>query len=173
MRIGRLLSVIATKGICSIKVDSEELDLWRQILSWFAERCRDWQHQSSCEFAKEMACATKDANDVSCSCGKGQMQVDFIKDIPGWSNIVGFATRAAISPIFSVPVVDPPFDGWAKSGPSSSSSCATCGKGESSGGGKLLRCSACRVAKYCSSSCQRVGWRSHKQHCGKQGKSRN
>uniref|UniRef100_A0A8B7TJB4 [histone H3]-lysine(4) N-trimethyltransferase n=1 Tax=Castor canadensis TaxID=51338 RepID=A0A8B7TJB4_CASCN len=30
---------------------------------------------------------------------------------------------------------------------------------------KLMRCSQCRVAKYCSAKCQKKGWQDHKREC--------
>jgi hypothetical protein len=47
-------------------------------------------------------------------------------------------TGVAIIPVF---LVNPPFDGWDKNGPSPSLGCLACGKGEASNGGKLLECS--------------------------------
>jgi hypothetical protein len=38
-----------------------------------------------------------------------------------------------------------------------------CVKAEAGNGGKLLKCSACHMAKYCSLSCQRSVWKSHKR----------
>jgi hypothetical protein len=169
-RIGRFLNGILAMEMCSIKVDSEELDLWRKMMPSFAERCRSWQHKASCEFTQGKGSATKDANDVLCSCGKGHFPVDFIKDIPTWGDVANFATRAAISPTFSVPVVDPPFNGQLGSGPPptlESLGCITCGKQVARGGGKLLRCSACHIARYCSTSCQKSDWKKHKQNCNK------
>lgn len=167
-RIGRFLSFIATRGICSIKVDADELSLWRQILPSFAERCRTWQHKPSCELVHGVVCTTKDANDVFCSCGKGKLPVGFIKDIPNWRDVVEFTTRTAISPIFSVPVVDPPFDGGVEHKLAHPPGCATCGEVEASVGGKLFKCSGCHIAKYCSRDCQTRNWRSHKEQCIKQ-----
>lgn len=41
------------------------------------------------------------------------------------------------------------------------SSCYTCGKRSFS----MSRCSACKVATYCSSTCQKAGWKAHKKNC--------
>jgi hypothetical protein len=90
--------------------------------------------------------------------------------VPMWSSVVDFTTRAAKPPIFSVPLVDPPFDGWSKDESSPSRGCVACGNIEASSGGKLLECSACYGAKYCSTKCQREDWRNHKRHCGRQSK---
>ena len=39
--------------------------------------------------------------------------------------------------------------------------CATCGKA----GDALLKCGQCRSVLYCDVSCQRKGWKSHKESC--------
>jgi hypothetical protein len=140
------------------------------MLPSFAKRCRDWEHKRSCRFNQGMACAAKDENDIFCGCGQGQLSLDFIEDVPMWSSVVDFTARAAKPPIFSVPLVDPPFDGWSKDESSPSRGCVACGNIEASSGGKLLECSACYGAKYCSTKCQREDWRNHKRHCGRQSK---
>jgi hypothetical protein len=95
MRIGRSLNTITKRGICSIKVDSAELTLWRQVLPAFAERCRDWQHQSSCEFKQRTDRVMRDANDVLCSCGKGRLPMDFVTGLPHWDDVAKSTTRIA------------------------------------------------------------------------------
>jgi hypothetical protein len=64
-----------------------------------------------------------------------------------WGNVVFFIIRVARIPVFSVPLVNPPIDGWDKSGPSPSPDCITCDKGEASDDGKLLKCSASEIAR--------------------------
>lgn len=45
--------------------------------------------------------------------------------------------------------------------------CNNCGKQESEndGGPKLLRCSRCKTALYCSAECQRAAWGKHRREC--------
>ncbi|KAF1844445.1 uncharacterized protein K460DRAFT_358043 [Cucurbitaria berberidis CBS 394.84] len=169
-KIGSFLAAISNRGFCSIKVDGKELDLWRQILPSFAERCRTWEHRSSCDYTNAKSQRTKEANDVFCSCGRGLLPKDFITGVANWSDVARYTTRAAISPIFSVPVVDPPYEGLPTPGPSNTMSCRTCGKDEEAHGGKLLKCSACHEAKYCSSKCQQADWKKHKSSCKKKKK---
>jgi hypothetical protein len=45
--------------------------------------------------------------------------------------------------------------------------CVSCRK-ESSPDEKFLRCSACRIVRYCSLNCQRAHWPSHKHVCPEQ-----
>lgn len=167
-RIERFLAAITNRGLCSIKVDDEELKLWRQVLPLFAERCRSWRHRSSCNYAGVTSQSVGDSNDVFCSCGRGVLPERFMTDIPLWSDVARYTTRVAISPIFSVPVVDPPFDGNSTSRPIPSDGCRKCGKVKAVNGGSLLKCGACHDAKYCSSDCQRADWKYHKGSCGKQ-----
>jgi len=44
--------------------------------------------------------------------------------------------------------------------------CQACGIAASELQGKLLCCSRCKSAFYCSTKCQRSNWRTHKQTCG-------
>jgi hypothetical protein len=165
--IARFLSAVTERGFCHIKVDGEELQLWRQTLPSFAERCRVWHHHPACDHVTRLDQRTEDdINDVFCACSRGFLSEDFVIDVPNWADVAGLVTRAAISPIFSAPIVDPPFDGSLTSEPAQGG-CTACGKGEAVDGGKLLKCSACHVTKYCSSSCQRSDWKSHKRLCRK------
>lgn len=117
-RIARFLSAVMERGFCRIKVDGEELKLWRQTLPSFAERCRVWDHHSACDHVTRLDQRTgEDVNDVFCACSRGFLPEDFDKDVPNWADVAGLVTRAAISPIFSVPIVDPPFDGSLTSEP--------------------------------------------------------
>jgi hypothetical protein len=125
-----------------------------------------WHHRRTCNHAMKLDRKTKDdANDIFCACSRGSLPKDFVPDVPHWDDVAEFVTSAAISPIFSVPIVDPPFDGSLTSG-STIGRCVACGKDEAVDGGKLLKSSACHTAKYCSTSCQRSDWKSHKRLCG-------
>jgi hypothetical protein len=166
-RITPFLRVVTKRGFCHIKVDSDELELWRQTLPSFAERCRVWHHCRTCDHGTKLDQQAKDdVNDIFCACSRGFPPEVSMPDVPNWADVAGLVTRVAISPIFSVPIVDPPFDGLPKWGPAIGG-CMACGKGEGVDGGKLLQCSACHTAKYCSSSCQRSHWKSHKRFCKK------
>ncbi|KAI0628641.1 hypothetical protein C8Q77DRAFT_360454 [Trametes polyzona] len=47
-------------------------------------------------------------------------------------------------------------------------SCACCERDETAAGGDagLMRCSACRMTRYCGAECQRRDWKRHKVSCG-------
>jgi hypothetical protein len=166
-RITRFLGAVTERGFCHIKVDSDKLKLWRQNLPSFAERSRIWHHRRTCDHGTKLDQQTKDdVNDIFCACSRGFSPKDFVPDVPNWADVAGLVTRAAISPISSVPIVDPPFDGSSMGGPAIGG-CIACGRGKGVDGGKLLQCSACHAAKYCSSSCQRSDWKRHKRLCKK------
>ncbi|KAJ7510183.1 hypothetical protein B0H11DRAFT_1180253 [Mycena galericulata] len=45
--------------------------------------------------------------------------------------------------------------------------CASCEEWESTGRPRYQRCSTCKLRYYCSSACQKAGWRKgHRQECG-------
>jgi len=44
-------------------------------------------------------------------------------------------------------------------------SCASCGRATRPDGSKLLKCSHCRVVKYCSTDCQKQHWTEHRVAC--------
>jgi hypothetical protein len=166
-RIREFISAMMQRGFCRIKVDCEELKLWRQTLPLFAERCRIWHHHSMCDHVAGLKQRSEDdINGVFCACGCGFLPGGFVVDVPKWADVAGLVTGVAISPIFSVPMVDPPFGNSLTLVPSQGG-CTACGKGETDDGGKLLKCSACQTTKYCSSNCQKSDWKIHKRICQK------
>ncbi|QDS76084.1 hypothetical protein FKW77_006109 [Venturia effusa] len=100
--------------IMNIKVDEEELKLWKTLLPAYAERCRTWSHKKSCEYAKQNSIPLSvDLGETPlCSCGNGVFPANFIlapntkKELPKWNTMAKYATRIAISPSFSVPMVE-------------------------------------------------------------------
>jgi hypothetical protein len=52
-RIGSFLAALLKLNICHIKVDSEELNLWKQVLPTLVERCPTWEHRADCEYLRE------------------------------------------------------------------------------------------------------------------------
>lgn len=165
-RIRRFLTEIQEREFCRIRVDGDELKLSRQTLPSLAERCRIWHHHPACDHTSRSKRWTKDdINDVFCDCGRGIIAEDFVVDVPNWADVAGLVTGAAISPVFSVPIVDPPLDVFSAN--PAQGGCTACGKREATDGGKLLKCSACHMTKYCCPSCQRSDWKSHKRFCKK------
>ncbi|GAB7350551.1 hypothetical protein MBLNU459_g1132t2 [Dothideomycetes sp. NU459] len=101
------LSGLVTRGICNIKVDAEELTLWKQMLPSFVERCRTWEHRPTCEYlvAGRIPISTTNGEQTLCSCGAGKFPPSLSPPKPkptGFDEAKKYFTRAAISPIFSL-----------------------------------------------------------------------
>lgn len=189
-----IIASIQERGIVTVTVDEKELELWKHALPAMVERCRSWQHKPSCEYAKtgKMPISTEFAKEFLCSCGRGKFPPGYKVDLPTslWTKASKHAVRAAISPCFSVPLIEPPFDmkdfgklaEWRHSGRGididaeitekldalrlQSGSCFRCKKHQDAVPGSLLRCGGCKVAEYCSKDCQRADWKqSHKSLC--------
>ena len=185
------IRAIHQRGAVSVILDDEELLIWKHAIPAFTERCRDWKHTSSCEYitSGSIPVSIKFGQQPICSCGKGKFPPGYIKHLPGiWEHVAKYAVRAAISPCFSVPLVERPFDmkdldeleEWCSDSESSEDSideelaslhlrkgtCFNCGKGDVQSG-SLLRCAGCMVAEYCSKDCQRLDWKGgeHKFLC--------
>ncbi|KAF8595883.1 hypothetical protein BDV93DRAFT_394756, partial [Ceratobasidium sp. AG-I] len=91
-----------------------------------------------------------------CTCGEGLGFSSSEWNVRSWKGLLRFATRAAISPLFSVSYIET-VAGAVKSLP-----CWSCG-----GPGKptLSACSKCKKARYCSTECQHRDWKTHKASC--------
>jgi hypothetical protein len=169
-QIRPFLAALSGMGVCHINVGDDESRLWRIVLPALVERCRQWEHRSSCEYkAKaQIPLSVEHGQPLLCSCGNGRLPPRFISGIPQWDLVSKYAIRAAISPSFSVPFVEQIFEvsGAKKGADIFGNRCQNCGK-ESSDGVNLLRCSRCSVAKYCSPKCQRAKWKEHKKVCAK------
>ena len=157
-------------GIGSIKVNSDQLRLWKEMIPVWVERCRHWKHHSSCAYQRDsrVPLSVESGENPLCSCGEGTLPSTFTCNLPRREIFAKYAVRAAISPSFSVPFVEQGFQG--QGGPTTSDveSCEVCGRTKSDAGGKsLMRCARCQVVKYCSVECQRRDWKEHKKECKK------
>ena len=85
--------------LCQIKVDAEEMQLWKQNLPAMVERCRSWPHQARCEYRAQsrIPLSTENGEAVVCSCGSGKFPAGFITDVPKWKSVSRHFVRAAIS----------------------------------------------------------------------------
>ena len=89
-----------------IMTDSDESEAWRSLLLLFIERCRMWEHKTNCEYLAQNSAplypgAGSDPNKVPyCSCGMG-VGTEVLRRRYG-DAVATYATRAAISPLFSV-----------------------------------------------------------------------
>ena len=161
------LQAISTKALVQIKVDADELKLWHQMLRIYVERCRTWTHRPTCEYNSQRNKQTtwKQDSDPLCSCGRGFFPSDYFKGVPNWNVAKKYAVRAAISPLYAVPYVDPILSGnHISERTGDASMCANC-KSEQSSSVKLSSCARCKKVKYCSKECQKNHWPKHKISC--------
>ncbi|TFB07374.1 hypothetical protein CCMA1212_000313 [Trichoderma ghanense] len=103
----KLLDVLA------LKVDDEEMALWKKTIPSLIERCRTWNHRPSCEYTKQGATvplSLEPERPWICSCGNGRMPDDFIA-VPLWDVAAKHAVRIAISPMYYAPRVEPAANG--------------------------------------------------------------
>jgi hypothetical protein len=155
-----------------------EVAAWKQLLPAYAERCRTWLHKANCEYASHGAVpiGVKIDQNPICTCGEGVGFTSPEWNVPSWKDLLPFATRAAISPLFSVSYIErttgklqslrspasQSSGGGSAANEKSSNACWLCG---SSGNPTLLVCGKCKKARYCSAACQRQDWKEHKKGC--------
>lgn len=136
----------------------DALKLWQASLPVYVERCRTWEHQSTCEYAQSSVRIplSRHGRECLCSCGKGQLPGDY--PMPdGWEDMRMEATRAAIPATFDGQPDD--IDSKAVSG-----SCAHCQNMKGRSGDGLTDC-ACQKVQYCSSYCQEQHTSKHLPYC--------
>ncbi|KAK3941000.1 hypothetical protein QBC46DRAFT_458595 [Diplogelasinospora grovesii] len=173
------LQALTNRQFAILQVDDNGMRLWKRALPAFVERCRSWKHKPSCEYAKKAPQGVFPA---------GFMTHEGVrKNFPGgkWEGSVAakYAVRAAISPLFSCPLVEEVYDevGAAlasvggdadllaagltgiSGGTGTGAGAGATGKGDvclvcssenaKDGKSALLKCSRCRKAKYCSPEC--------------------
>jgi hypothetical protein len=156
------------------KLPSDTLNIFKRSLRTMAERCRDWEHSETCEFAiEETIPDVEDGKSPFCSCGVGKVQNDFRKG--PWKDFSQFVTRVAITPIFAVPYMESAKTVFGKfaGGPrilkkqlritNPGPVCQTCGKEG------YKKCSRCEEVYYCGRECQIKDWQKHKAVCRKIG----
>ena len=147
-------------GLCDVKVDSDELRLWKATLPAWVERCRQWEYRPSCEYQINSQIPLSVENDFNpiCSCWEGSLPSSVNFNLPKWDLAAKHAVRAAISPSFSVEFVEQSYDGKKieEPGANYTTGCEVCDRRESDGGKGLLKCSRCLIVKYCSAECQRL-----------------
>jgi hypothetical protein len=170
--------------IVTIKTTTPEAVAWKQLTPAFVERCRNWKHGPNCEYAlrdtyDRIPLSLNLSKSPICACGRGKGLPSFIPGVPpkAWKTFKPHATRAAISPLFAVCYLDRVASAAkemrkvtsAGSKPKSVQEAAGAGEHCRACGGlgkpKLLACSRCKVAKYCSPQCSKRDWQNHKHEC--------
>lgn len=167
-KLRKFLAVLSSQGLCQVKVNDAELHLWKHVLPAYVERCRIWDHNADCEYAKagKIPLNMENEKQFLCSCGNGHFPPNFINGIAHWEEASRYAVRAAISPAFWAPYADDIYRGDARRG---DDRCAKCGVTQKKGGGSLLRCAKCKKAWYCSRKCQAADYPRHKGACKQEG----
>ena len=175
--LGRLSGI----GQVLINTPDDETKLWKLLLPALAERCRTWKHLPTCEYIRQGIPAYMEGLEFEasplCSCGKGK-DLGTFGTKSEWKEFHPEATRIALSPLFSSSFLKIPWKEADAENANTGSSlkslasemsqsltqCANCsGPGQPS----LLSCGACKQTKYCSRTCQKSHWKTHKLHCSK------
>jgi hypothetical protein len=64
-----------SQGYGVVKVDKEEMRLWKEMLPSWVERCREWKHREGCEYGRDgtwkAPVSVEMGGEVVCGCGKG------------------------------------------------------------------------------------------------------
>lgn len=154
----------------------DEAGVWEKLIPAFVERCRTWSHAPSCQSRTSTVLPPTVEPNVSpvCTCGQG-LGFDAPEwKVNSWADILPFATRLAISPLFHA---GPPSTSkksisgrvgdigprW-EFKPRTNDACWACYE---PGKPHLLACSMCKKARYCSGACQKRDWKRHKVDCTK------
>ena len=168
----------------AIRVSNEESILWKRMLPALAERCRTWDHKSTCEYRSRGApLSTEEGQSPLCSCGEGVISGAELTKLGSkeWAPFAKYAIRIAIAPIFPVPYVELSMsdlrDGalgqarpqrhastsapTAQQASGSAARCDYCGEAKD----KLLVCGGCRKARYCGADCQKAHRKEHRRDC--------
>ncbi|MCJ1398443.1 hypothetical protein MMC11_001642 [Xylographa trunciseda] len=103
-KIEPFLGKLTQMGLCNIIVNNDELRLWKQMLPAWVERCRQWEHRSSCEYliASKIPLSLENGESPLCSCGDGSLPSKYAFDIPKWNlaakyAVVDLAVRTALT----------------------------------------------------------------------------
>jgi hypothetical protein len=177
------LGKLSGMGQVLINTPDDEIKLWKLLLPALAERCRTWKHLPTCEYLIQGIPAYMEDLEFEasplCSCGKGK-DLGTFGTRPEWKEFHSEATRIALSPLFSSSFLKIPTKNdeaesknantgsSSKSPVSKASQCpAQCANCNGSGQPSLLSCGVCKQTKYCSRTCQKNHWKTHKLHCSK------
>ncbi|KAH7317479.1 hypothetical protein B0J17DRAFT_349474 [Rhizoctonia solani] len=156
---------LSAHPIVQIRARGHELVAWKRVLPASVERCRNWVHKPNCEYRSQgrIPLSVAWGETPLCSCGEGVGLTGPQWNVPEWKGLLPFATRAAISPIFSVSYIESVAGALNKQAPAKP--VQACWKYGGSGKPELLLCGKCKKAKYCSTTCQRQHWMVHKKNC--------
>ncbi|KZP07580.1 hypothetical protein FIBSPDRAFT_1052900 [Athelia psychrophila] len=173
-----LTNIMQNRKADIIHTSLPEAVMWKHLLPVMIERCRTWSHKATCEYRRTgQLPLPAELNGISiCGCGEGKDLGPF-SDISAWKAFAPYATRAALSPLFSVSYMeavggllrDAVTGSNAAKAPGvketvSTNLCAQCGTG-AGGSTTLSLCGVCKAVRYCGRACQAAHWKTHKKDC--------
>lgn len=155
--------------------NSEMARFWFMAVPAMIERCRDWEHQTECEYKTPASASSV----LICSCGMGKIGREFL-NVEEWAPLGPYVTRCAISPVFSEPIIEQTRGHWLTTFGSGlgmsrremeviahrtettppDKSCHWCRRHE-----KTRKCGRCKRVYYCGKECQVKDWKQHKRSC--------
>jgi len=163
-----------------IPLTDEEMMFWLKMLPALIERCREFEHTHSCDYAAETPGSEIKSN---CSCGTGKIVGDGFKELLGdsWTLFQPNVTRVAISTLFVAPYIESTrtfYNAFARGAHEKMSifryfgpiidepyiemkklRCKVCWKENS------RKCVKCKQVAYCSKGCRTKDLKEHKKYC--------
>ncbi|KAG8730801.1 hypothetical protein FRC10_002349 [Ceratobasidium sp. 414] len=103
--LASVIQTLQTEGPVAQAVTSDhERIAWKGLLPAFVERCRTWSHKANCEYTSqgEIPLSIEPNQNPICACGQGVGFGGSEWQAPSWKDLLPFATRVAISPLFAV-----------------------------------------------------------------------
>lgn len=165
---GNELYQLFSKGGFSLENTEAAYELWTLFIKASVERSRNWSHKPNCP-GKLRDQTVDQLQQFLCRCGAGKTTEEFV-EVREWQTFKPFVTRCLFTPLFSVPSMELIFDSSnlkTTSKPETHTTeermCLTCKATE--GTEKLLICTGCGKATYCSKQCQKKDWKQHKVIC--------
>ena len=182
------LHALNQHGAVTIRCVDASYKLWGLYLAASIERSRDWVHSMHCHrTVSRKSSSIQPFEDLICECGTGKVSDEF-KAVKEWKAFRPFVTRCLLTPIFAAPGMEGSIpksffnkfqelmgskgseedrNKEGKREVKNEDGCAICKAREGAGGRKLLTCSGCSRANYCSRECQKKDWKEHKKICVK------
>ncbi|KAG9084838.1 hypothetical protein FRC06_003876 [Ceratobasidium sp. 370] len=94
--------------VVQVITEAHKAVAWKKLLPAYVERCRTRKHKAKCGYAAqgEILLSLKMDESPICTCGEGLRFGGPEWRVEPWEGLFPFATRAAISPLFSVSYVE-------------------------------------------------------------------
>lgn len=167
-----------------IPVNEKEMKFWRSLMPALVERCREFEHTPSCEYASGIPVSLEKGTSSICSCGVGKIVGNGFQELLGddWTQFQPYVTRVAVSTIFAPSYIEPTksfSDAYPQGrheklavfrhfGPITPEAyveakkfrCRVCWRENA------RKCVKCKEVAYCSKGpCQNKDWKEHKKYC--------